>query len=158
VDVTPLYQKELLHTFDSFLRAHNRLKRWSLRVGIRVDQCLLCLRRIARTKWDNTDLYLVSHSDLGDAGWLVPLHENTTYTYDVASNCFTYLAVRRRGTVRVGRGSAMLAGWLRTTCNKENRPDDSEMFGGFVSTGEPEMLLIEFDLVVYSWNTSLIEA
>jgi len=43
-DVTPVYQKEVVDSLPEAIRLHNRLYRWCMRIGIRVDM-LDCIRR-----------------------------------------------------------------------------------------------------------------
>lgn len=156
-DVTPLYQKEDLMTFESLVRAHNRVFRWARRVGTAQDPALSCLRRIARDRYSDADDYLLSHDGFGDCGWLVPLSSNPLSRFDVDRGCWVYPAFRESAPTRYGKGSAMLAGWLRTNRHGELPSDSSACFGGLVAASSRRVTLVGFYLDVYSWNDTLID-
>lgn len=121
VEVTPLYQKEEMISKHSFFRAHNRLVRWSARLGITYEKTLARFRQLALDIFGNLPFY-VSSDGFGDDAWLVPISQNTTARFRVVNNLIEwveYSVLRVVFSKRRGRDSAMYALWLRNHNNRK---------------------------------------
>lgn len=90
VDVTPVYQKEIVRSLDECIRLHNRLVRWRMRVEQFVDDTTVeLLREICsdirkrgyeflrntRKHTRKLDLPKIPEGYTGDDGFLVPIHD-----------------------------------------------------------------------------------
>lgn len=88
VEVTPCYQKELIKSYRSRMRAHNRIIRWGQRSGLgvvvdsRIKSAVMHLRR---TPGSEIPKHLIPLGTEGDDGFLISEQDLLTYDRYTAS-------------------------------------------------------------------------
>jgi hypothetical protein len=122
VDVTPAYQKEQTRDVSEAFRLHNRLVRWSQRVGITVKASDSVRRRIPPA-YRNC---LLPFGAEGDDGMLVPLDELNEVTLDPSLG-FRVRVLKGATLVLPGIESALLALDLRLRSSR-NAEVSSSLF------------------------------